>query len=75
LQIEPGRWQGTLAGCTVIAHQHLDGSLSLSYGPHCLGRYDERGGLILNRKLAAGKARLREINKSGHFICYKNRTF
>jgi hypothetical protein len=56
LPIEPVRWRGTLAGCTVIAHQHLDGSLSLSYGPHCLGRYDERGGPILNRKLASGKA-------------------
>jgi len=30
--------------------------LSLSYGPHFLGRYDERGGPILNLKLAAGKA-------------------
>jgi len=56
LQIEPVRWRGTLAGCAVIAHQHLDGTLSLSYGPHCLGRYDERGGPILNRKLASGKA-------------------
>ena len=56
LQIEPVRWRGTLAGCTVTAHQHLDGTLSLSYGPHCLGRYDERGGPILNRKLASGKA-------------------
>ena len=35
LQIEPVRWRGTLAGCTVIAHQHLNGTLSLSYGPHC----------------------------------------
>ena len=36
LQIEPVRWRGTLAGCAVIVHQHLDGTLSLSYGPHCL---------------------------------------
>src|SRR5580704_10773004 len=43
LQIEPVRWRGTLAGCSVIAHQHLDGTLSLSYGPHCLGRYDAAG--------------------------------
>jgi transposase len=43
LQIEAVKWRGTLAGCTVIAHQHLDGSLSLSYGPHCLGRYDAIG--------------------------------
>src|SRR6266481_5623406 len=56
LPIAPVRWRGTLAGCTVIAHQHLDGTLSLSYGPHCLGRYDERGGPILHRKLASGKA-------------------
>src|SRR5271157_874718 len=56
LQIEPVRWRGTLAGCAVSARQHLDGTLSLSYGPHCLGRYDERGGPILNLKLAAGKA-------------------
>jgi transposase len=49
LQIEPVRWRGTLAGCSVIAHQHLDGTLSLSYGPHCLGRYDAAG-LPLARK-------------------------
>jgi hypothetical protein len=47
LQIEPVCSRGTLAGCTVIVHQHLDGTLSLSYGPHSSRRYDERGGLIL----------------------------
>jgi transposase len=56
LQIEPVRWRATLAGCAVIARQHLDGTLSLSYGPHCLGRYDERGDPILNLKPAVGKA-------------------
>lgn len=56
LQIEPVRWLATLAGCTVTVHQHLDGTLSLSYGPHSLGRYNERGVPILNPKLAAGKA-------------------
>lgn len=39
LQIERVPWRATLAGCSVTAHQHLDGTLSLSYGPHCLGRY------------------------------------
>jgi hypothetical protein len=34
---------GTLAGCSITAHQHLDGTLSLSYGPHGLGRYDADG--------------------------------
>jgi hypothetical protein len=40
LQIEAVNWRGTLAGCSVTAHQHLDGTLSLRYGPHCLRRYD-----------------------------------
>jgi transposase len=43
LQIERVSWRGTLAGCNVTVHQHLDGSLSISYGPHRLGRYNERG--------------------------------
>jgi transposase len=43
LQIERVKWRGTLAGCNVTAHQHLDGSLSLSFGPHCLGRYRADG--------------------------------
>src|SRR5712691_665546 len=56
LQIEPVRWRGTLAGCAVTVHQHLDGTLSLSYGPHSLGRYDERGIPMSHAKLAAGRA-------------------
>jgi transposase len=43
LQIERVRWRATLAGCQVVVHQHLNGTLSLSYGPHCLGRYDAAG--------------------------------
>ena len=43
LQIERVRWRATLAGCQVVVHQHLNGTLSLTHGPHCLGRYDARG--------------------------------
>jgi transposase len=43
LQIERVRWRATLAGCQVIVHQHLNGTLSLTHGPHCLGRYDNAG--------------------------------
>ena len=53
LQIEPVRWRGTLAGCAVTVHQHLDGTLSLSYGPHTLGGYDQQGVPTGNAKLAA----------------------
>ena len=34
LQIEKVRWRGTLAGCRVILCEHLDGRLTLHYGPH-----------------------------------------
>jgi len=43
LQIERVRWRATLAGCQVVVHQHLDATLSLTYGPHCLGRYTAQG--------------------------------
>ncbi|HET7206711.1 MAG TPA: hypothetical protein VFI95_09030, partial [Terriglobales bacterium] len=43
LQIERVRWRATLAGCQVTVHQHLNGTLSLTYGPHCLGHYDADG--------------------------------
>jgi transposase len=43
LQIQPVRWRGTLAGCTVTVHQHLDGTLSLCYGPHQIGCYNPQG--------------------------------
>jgi len=56
LQIEPVRWRGTLAGCAVTVHQHLDGTLSLSYGPHGLGRYDPQGVPMGKAKRAAERA-------------------
>jgi hypothetical protein len=43
LQIQPVRWRATLAGCTVTLHQHLDGTLSLRYGPHGVGSYNAEG--------------------------------
>jgi transposase len=42
-QIEKSRWRHSLAGVTVTVHQHLDGTLSIRYGPHLVGRFDETG--------------------------------
>ncbi|HEV2205386.1 MAG TPA: hypothetical protein VGR36_02525 [Candidatus Acidoferrales bacterium] len=47
LQIQPVRWRGTLAGCTVTVHQHLEGTLSLRYGRHIVGRYNAQGWPLL----------------------------
>jgi transposase len=43
LQIQPQTFRFSMAKCRVLVCQHLDESLSLFYGPHLLGRYDEQG--------------------------------
>jgi transposase len=43
LQIEKTKWRGTLAKCRVLVCEHLDGSWSVCYGPHCVGRYAADG--------------------------------
>jgi len=43
LQIEKTRWRATLAGCRVTTYEHLDGSCSIGYGPHLIGRYHPDG--------------------------------
>ena len=108
LQIERVSWRGTLAGCQVTVHQHLDGTLSLTRGPHRLARYTRQGVAIPStknpapaavEKTRAGKVqnptfpprleipqsardstfphllRLLAKLKTGHFTCYKKRTF
>ena len=52
LQIERVNWRGTLAGCSVTVHQHLNGELSLSHGPHILGRYTAQGEAIVTTPAA-----------------------
>jgi len=42
-QIEKCRWRYSLAKQTVTVHQHLDGTLSIRFGPHVVGRYDGSG--------------------------------
>jgi transposase len=38
-QIEKTRWRDTLAGGTVMVHEHLDGRVSIRYGPHAIAEY------------------------------------
>jgi transposase len=56
LQIERVRWRATLAGCQVVVHQHLDETLSLTHGPHCLGRYTAQGEALETTKMPARRA-------------------
>lgn len=43
LQIPPSVWRYSFAKCRVTVYEHLDGTLSLGYGPHTLGRYTADG--------------------------------
>ena len=43
LQIQPTRIRSTMADLNVIVYEHLDGTLSVGYGPHTIGRYTASG--------------------------------
>ena len=51
LQIERVRWRATLAGCSVLVHQHLDGTFTITYGPQRLGHYSANGVSFENAKV------------------------
>jgi hypothetical protein len=38
-QLDKTRWRNTLAGQTVMVHEHLDGRMSIRYGPHVIAQY------------------------------------
>ncbi len=64
LQIEKTRWRGTLAGCRVTICQHLDGTLSIAYGPHLVGRYSSQGVPDAKTPLGGGAAAVFGANLS-----------
>jgi transposase len=46
LQIEKSKWRFSLAGCQVRVYEHADHTLSLGYGPHIVGRYEQSGAAL-----------------------------
>jgi transposase len=45
-QLEKSRFHSSLAGYTVTIHEHLDGNVSIRYGPHVVGRYTATGKIL-----------------------------
>jgi hypothetical protein len=62
LQIEPTGWRGTLAGCRVTVYEHLDGRISVGYGPQVVGQFNRAGIPLLP---ALPKQRGRAVEKLG----------
>ena len=52
-QIDQTRFRHTLAGCTVTIHEHLDGHISIRYGPHVVAQFDGLGKALSNKQRAA----------------------
>jgi hypothetical protein len=48
LQIQPSPLRISFSRCRVFVHQHIDHSLSISFGPHIIGRFDSLGIPIKN---------------------------
>jgi transposase len=42
-QLEKSRFRHSLAKSTVTIHEHLDGTVSIRFGPHVVGRYTAEG--------------------------------
>lgn len=81
LQIERTQWRGTLAGCRVLVCEHLDGALSVHYGPQVVGRYAARQGPSGGKDATLGnpandagfplshRSSSNEESTSGHTLC------
>jgi transposase len=65
-QLERTKLRGTLAGCRVVVHEHLDDTLSITFGPHVVGRYQsEAVEMTPPRKATKAVASRRSLEKSG----------
>jgi transposase InsO family protein len=65
-QIERSKLRGTLAGCRVTVHEHLDDTLSITFGPHVVGRYQTAAvEMTPPRKATKSVASRRGLEKSG----------
>jgi len=66
-QIDKTQFRYTLAGSTVTIHEHLDGTVSIRYGPHVIGRYDSQG-----EKLRQAKGQAERGGKGGSVEAVEN---
>jgi transposase len=56
LQIPQQTFRFSMTRCHVLVCEHLDGTISLHYGPHRLGHYDCQGQLLPMSYLKTGRA-------------------
>jgi transposase len=68
-QLERSKLRATLAGCRVTVHEHLDQTISITFGPHRVGRYTADGQPAMEmtppQKATKAVASPRGLEKSG----------
>lgn len=68
-QLEKSRFRHSLAKSTVTIHEHLDGTVSIRFGPHVVGRYTGEGAPLPSAQKAKPKGR----GKGGPVEAMENR--
>jgi transposase len=63
-QIGKTRFRHTLAGTTVTVHEHLNGEVSIRFGPHVVARFTAEGEAITNKPERRGKDGLMETGEN-----------
>jgi hypothetical protein len=75
LQIDRQRWRSTLAGCRVTVYQHFDDTISLGFGSHTVGRFNNQGEPLKaaqtnnagQKQMAVSPAQTK--HQTGHLMC------
>src|SRR5712692_2371373 len=66
-QLERSKLRATLAGCRVTIHEHLDQTVSITFGPHLVGRFNhEAVPLVANQKTKA--VELPPLRKATNYV-------
>jgi len=63
-QLERCKLRATLAGCRVTIHEHPDQTISITFGPHLVGRFDAATGPLKPKTRAVEMPPLRKAIKS-----------
>jgi len=74
LQIDRQDWRRSMEGCRVVVYQHFDGTISITFGPRKIGRYQADGLPLVAAKVKtpAGKGTsplLPSKSQRGHLMC------
>jgi hypothetical protein len=73
-QLDKTRFRHTLAGSTVTIHEHLDGTVSVRFGPHVVGRFTADGTSLENTKERRGKGGSLEAGENQKQVSSRSHT-